>query len=116
MTRGANRTVRGPSGLAVLHLSAQYARCVMVAVLAMSSAEPISGAQKAEDDFEVLERLTVKPTTFRVYVTQTGELRPRDVLVVPGPIHGEILELAPVPPFGCDLVVAADDAVVAKMG
>jgi len=43
--------------------------------------------------FEVLERIVAKPEVFRVVVTETGELRPRDVIVVPGPIHGEILEL-----------------------
>lgn len=50
-------------------------------------------AAAAEPPFEVLERIALQRETFRVVVTETGELRPRDVVVVPGPIHGEILDL-----------------------
>lgn len=52
------------------------------------------GAAADAVPFDVWERIVAKPEVFRVVVTEAGELRPRDVVVVPGPIHGEILELA----------------------
>lgn len=64
-------------------------------VLAISLTAASCGSSTSNEPFEVLERIAVKPEVFRVTVTETGELRPRDVVVVPGPIHGEILELAP---------------------
>ncbi len=70
----------------------RFARCCAWLVLGLCACNRLSPDGKP---FEVVARVVIKPETFRVYVPQTGELRPRDALVVAGPINGEILELVP---------------------
>jgi len=52
-----------------------------------------ASAPASDERIAVGERIVAKRGVMRVTVTETGQLRPRDVEIVPGPIHGEILDL-----------------------
>ena len=66
---------------------------VTLAVLACAWGGCLRRPSSGRRSFDIAERVTIKPELFRSLVTDTGELRPRDVVVVPGPISGEILYL-----------------------